>query len=230
MSTQPTMPPTSRIPVWSEFRTDGTQAILEQGYAATQRLQKACNENWFSSNSTIILGMAAKLDSEEPKTTKAKWLIPIPKRILPRINGAILAIACKRRFGGLHSKQRHARVIIQFNFQALDTFELKIIPEGHSDYFHRDLLSNLPADCSLPMFRTVYTWPIEPVKFKQCYSTCLLAVQTVSIEIDPSVSWDIDEVVLLIKTLRLPIRFWVITIILVAFSGLAATLIGPHCH
>jgi len=230
MSSQPTVPPTSLIPTWTEFRMVGSRAILEEGYAATKKSPKTCNESWFSSDATVILGLAAKLDSEEPKPTRAKWLIPLPKKAVSRIKDAVLAIVCARRFGGLHSKRQHARVSVQFNGQPVDVFELKSKAEGHHDYFHRDISPNLPADSSLSKYKTIYTWALSPGTFQRGADGRLLAIQTVSVDIDSDVNWDIDEVGLLVMRHALPVRVWVITILLVAFSGVAVALLSRTCR
>jgi hypothetical protein len=101
---------------------------------------------------------------------------------------------------------------------------LKDIPNGHTDYFHRVSTPRLPEVWPVSGCGTIYAWPVHRELLRDGEA------QTIRVELDPSVTWDIDYVVLALSTRKTVTQLpdWVKQIIYVALGavlGAVATLL-----
>ncbi|MBU0716830.1 MAG: hypothetical protein KJ749_01145 [Planctomycetes bacterium] len=156
-----------------------------------------CSPGWFSGPETVILGSDIDCPAGERGHTFAMFSIKTEPSVLQHAVDVRLIIACRRRFGGLHTREQGARARLLLNRYNLDYFGLKTIPDSHTDYFHRD---DRPLPIKLPEISgcsTLYQWSVP--------KNALLrdsAVQELEIRLDPAVRWDIDYVAILCATGR----------------------------
>lgn len=174
---------------WEAFRVYGSQARLVSGIASTLRAPRGCPSSWFSGNSTIILGAGDAAGEEVYDETVASWDIAVAPEWIQNLQRGFLIVACRRYFGGLHSKEFGAGIEILVNDQHTDGFKLKVVPPNHSDYFHR-----IPTPVELPSLwpiggcQTVYVWQVLKDQLTESGN------QTVTVRIERNVNWDIDYV------------------------------------
>ena len=161
------------------FWTTGSSYNLISGIASTR---SDCNghPSDFFSERTVILG--------KQKPTKVSWKIQIEQKYIQRFNKGYLVIACIREFGGLHSERKGAGVSILINNIPVDKFQLLVMPQRHSDYFHINRNSKPSNLEHLSTHSTIYAWPIRNG------SLLNTPEQTVTVSIEKDVYWDIDDV------------------------------------
>jgi hypothetical protein len=151
----------------------------------------------FSGKTSIILGASSRTDSFGIESTTVKWNIPFPIKSIMDFDKGHLIIACKRSFGGLHSKDYDGRVNVEINGKNIDSFGLRIITEGHSDYFHRIQIPNeIPLLKPFNNCQTIYSWDLwnDRLKFKP--------FQELEITIGNTVRWDIDYIGIVYTTVE----------------------------
>jgi hypothetical protein len=172
----------------------GSQATVEEGVAATRQKPLGCNERWFADSSTIILGSGEIKGETQVQDTVATWHVPVEPEIVRKVKSGFLIIACERPQGGLHTQEYGATAKVEINGNNRDIIGLKDIPPGHTDYFHRVPVPRIPDVWPISGCGTVYAWPIHPAHLQES------GKQTVRVEIDRNVSWDIDYVLLALTT------------------------------
>jgi len=188
---------------WRAFQVVGSSFHLKSGIASTVREPNGCPDSWFSGDSTLILGSGEVQEKNNSKTV-ALWKITLTPYWRHHFEKGFLVVGCLRYFGGLHSKLYGAQVEIIFNRTPIDGFGLMIIPENHTDYFHRiPAPQQLPNIWPLSACQTTYAWPIRNVNLSST------DVQTITIEIDKDVSWDIDYVAIVCQAKVLPKRVFI---------------------
>ena len=165
----------------------GSAAKVLTGVASTRAAPHGNNEAWFPNEGTIILG--ASEDSKKSKTL-AEWQLRFDPQVEDDVEDAFLVVACERAQGGLHTERRGAQATVHVNGHVRDIIGLKGIPAGHDDYFHRPPLRRQPDFWPVSVCGTVYTWPVQKEHLQADEN------QTVTIEIEEDVLWDIDYVVL----------------------------------
>jgi hypothetical protein len=179
----------SKNGAWRSFLVDGSSFELKSGIASTLQNPNGCSQGWFSGGTTIILGSGElKEGTKRNRKTSGVWRIKTEPDCMEKYRMGYLVIGCLRFFGGLHSAKRGSQVEIQFNGKYIDSFSLLVIPPEHSDYFHRIPKPNLPDIWPISACQTVYAWPIQKAL------VAADGIQTVTIEIDKDVSWDVDYV------------------------------------
>lgn len=171
----------------------GSQAVVDEGIAATRRNSRCCDERWFAGSSTIILGADGADNKKSHTRTVATWLLPVDPQLIGKIKSGYLIIGCERSQGGLHTNEYGATATVGLNGNNRDLIGLKDIPPGHSDYFHRVAIPKLPDFWPISGCGTIYAWPVH------AYHLNSTGNQSVRVEIEPNVSWDIDYVVLVLS-------------------------------
>ena len=183
---------------WVVKCTQGSQGKAISGYIATKNCPSECNPAWFPDYSTAIIGKEAKPLGSCSCWTEIKWEIDIPLDLIMSSVKHYIVIATKREFGGLHSRERGARVQIWINGKQKEDFSLKFSPEGYSDYFYRQQLSSsVPLQNDIEYCKTVYVWQLEKRDLDLSSGH-----QIISVRIDPESTWDIDYVALQLKQIQ----------------------------
>lgn len=174
---------------WKSSILKGSHYLDYEGIIGLESELNGHPSGSFSGDTSIILGASSRTDSFGIKQTTVKWNIPFQSKSIMDYDKGYLVIACKRKFGGLHSKDYDGRVKIEINGMNIDSFGLRIISDDHSDYFHRpeipsEILKIKPfKDC-----QTIYTWDLwsDRLKFKP--------FQELKVSIGNTVRWDIDYI------------------------------------
>ncbi|NQZ65013.1 hypothetical protein [Crocosphaera sp.] len=174
-----TITPTEDSDVSKIFSTIGSSCHHISGVVSTKSSPNHHNNNLFD-ETTVILG--------KKEVTKASWKIPMESKYIEGFERGYLTIAARRTFAGLHSKRCGAKVLIELNNKSVDTFELLIIPEGHTDYFHKNVKLTQTNIGEPLKHHTIYIWPIT----KEHLMTP--SDQTITVTIEKDVYWDIDYV------------------------------------
>lgn len=171
---------------WRSSFVHGSSYSLQTGIASTLSQKNGCNDGWFRGKTTVILGSGGIKGGKHEKT-KARWNIRTDFCSREKLQKGYLFIGCVRKFGGLHSRNFGAQVDILLNESSIDNFSLMLMPEGHTDYFHRPTHPDLPRFGQIAECETKYTWTLRKCEL-------LENIQTVTIVIDNETSWDIDYV------------------------------------
>ena len=182
---------------WSSTRVDGSSANILSGLGQTKNNLVGADIGWFAGDSTIIIDGLDMETGQKLHHVIATWEIPVDPKIIDRALHGFLVITCLRQFGGLHTEEKGQSVSIYLNEQQIDLFGLEVIPEGHTDYFHRQnrqldphWLSSL--DPFLASCMTIYHWPIFDVHLVSPQA------QIVKVVLESQAYWDIDYVALLL--------------------------------
>jgi len=176
---------------WRSFQELGSSFQLHSGIVSTVAETNGCSSSWFSGDSTAILGSGEILGEPINSFIKASWKIRLTPYWREYFNKGFIVIGCLRYFGGLHSKEYGAQAEILFNNKPIDGFGLMIMPQNHTDYFHRIPLPRQLSEIDiwpLSACQTTYAWPIQKDNLEEGN------LQTVTLKIDANVSWDIDYV------------------------------------
>ncbi len=174
---------------WETSFVKGSSFRLRAGYAGTLDSLNGHNRECFSSDATMILGTLDGALMSRIAASRASWRIPVKPHFLRDYVRGFVAIGSLRFYGGLHSRQYDSKAAVSINGKPLDRILLRIKPEGHSDYFCQfpkpPFWPNIPpfGECS-----TLYAWPL--IRESLVESDC----QSVEVEIDGYVNWDIDYV------------------------------------
>jgi hypothetical protein len=213
----------TRVSSWVLYPTkaNGADAHLVKGYSATRSAPGRCNPDWFASDQTIVLGLEARQECQVAETTEVEWWLLIPNDLVRKASETRLIVACQRRTGGLHTKQKNARARILLNGKAVEIFSLNSKPEGHDDYFCRQ---PVPHDCNVPPCDTVYHWHFSPGLLRKGKQLHAGIAQNVRLELDPEINWDIDYVGFAIKTTRWTYRKWVVAVLMLVLAALIEEL------
>lgn len=178
----------SAAPRWILSVVSGSTCSIQSGIVSTSAQKNGCHDGWFRGTTTAILGSD---DQERYEKTQACWQIDTNCDSLKKFQRGYVVIGCIRRFGGLHSSRFGAQVDIILNGRPIDNFSLMIIPDGHTDYFHRVPPPNLPDIKPISACETLYTWSIQKSDLNEKNH------QIVTVVIEREISWDIDYVGLL---------------------------------
>jgi len=163
----------------------GSQATVPKGVAYTANNPGACDPGVFVGESTIVLG--GEVHSNGPTT--ARWRVLLDPSLIKRCDSGYLVICCERTHGGLHSKRPGAVARVSVNGHNRDVINLRDVPIGHTDFFHRPPSPlHLPPLWPISGCATVYAWPIDSRHLATSES------QHVTVELEQDVSWDIDYV------------------------------------
>jgi hypothetical protein len=193
----------------------GSQAASIEGFAATRQSPRDFDPGFFNTNSTLILG-----SREGPSA--ALWEFHIDSSSFSDAQSGYLVVACERVHGGLHTKEYGKAAQILFNQRQKDYIRLKAVADQHIDYFHRPIVPDLPKLWPISFCATVYAWPLNKEDFVPGQS------QTVAINLDSRVLWDIDYVGVVINRSKRKLREGVkevIFLILGAILGAVASLL-----
>lgn len=178
---------------WEVFTMVGSQAKLRRGVASTVDMPHDYPQGCFSGTTTIILGATAQENHQLSTETVAAWHIPVDEYWASNLDRCYLVISCIRYFGGLHTRKYGSRVDITVNERNIDSFSLMIIPENHTDYFHRIATPPLPDVSPISKCQTVYVWPLQEEYVRNRKH------QTITLRIDNAVRWDIDYLSILFR-------------------------------
>ena len=165
----------------------GSDAKVLSGVASTLAMTHGNRKAWFPNDGTIVLGAG---DNSKNLATLVEWQLEFKPALKNDLEGSFLIVACERTQGGLHTQRYGALATVRINGHVRDVIGLKDIPAGHTDYFHRPPLPRLPEFWPVSGCGTVYAWPVHREHLRSKGN------QTVSIEIEDDVRWDIDYVVL----------------------------------
>lgn len=182
---------------WRSFQVAGSMLQLQSGIASTISNPNGCSASWFSGNSTVILGSGEIEGKRADSHTIATWEIEMAPYWQSHFKKGFIVIGCLRYFGGLHTKKYGAQVQVIFDKRPIDGFGLMIVAQNHTDYFHRIPLPPQLLDVEiwpLSACQTTYAWPIQ----KDILSPNEL--QSVTVQIENEVSWDIDYVAIVSNT------------------------------
>ena len=180
-------------PRWAASVVGGSSYKLGAGHAGTQLAPGSHRPEFYSGDTTVIIGVDSSAPSGRPKASKVSWLIPTSRPLLASNKRSFLAVGCRRYFGGLHSRTYDRGANIFLNGSAIERINLRIRPDLHSDYFHRmPLPEQFPDIGPFSECSTVYAWAI-PTRRLNSHTT----YQQVTIELEPNVTWDVDYVGLL---------------------------------
>lgn len=171
---------------WRWSFVNGSAYSLQSGIASTVSQKNGCHEGWFRGETTVIVGAGEASGCKNVKT-RVNWNINTDFCALEKFQVGYLFIGCVRRLGGLHSGKFGAQVDILLNENPIDNFSLMLTPEGHTDYFHRPAIPDLPTIKPISSCETQYTWTIQKCEL-------LENAQTVTVVIENKISWDIDYV------------------------------------
>lgn len=200
----------------------GSNAFIESGWGETQSSPFG-GKGWIAGESTVILGIGPA-DQPKPEKTVALWYISVERDAIQRMVSGSLIIACKRPQGGLHTSERGALARIHLNGKQCDLVGLKSIPDGHTDYFHRVPVPQIPNRRPFNQCGTVYTWPVDRDQLKDGDP------QVVRIELDREVCWDIDYVALVLsvesRRLRPGIKELLVLLLGAILGALASRILG----
>ena len=170
----------------------GTQATLKKGFATTKSNRGNQPEAWVRSDTTIILGCHPSGSEMETQPSIADWKFEVSPSLLARATETAIVIGCERIHGGLHSGRYGATAQIHVNEHVVDLIPLVVMPEGHNDYFHREVHPELSTIPLLRNCNTIYRFGV-PISFLRETTPVV-----VSITVDPGVKWDIDYMTLII--------------------------------
>ena len=188
--------PTSRMDheKWRLEYVDGSSFELLDGIAGTRQNASGHHHSLFPLETTVILGDSNK---EPPfnhsKHTTASWKIHIKEVPIDSYVRCFLLFGCLRHFGGLHSPAANDFVEIYLNDHPIDGFEIKIIPEGQTDFFHQRPFPDIPKLNPFSMCQNLYAWSIATTHLGTDPTAQIL------VRIASRTKWDIDYVGLLFE-------------------------------
>ena len=168
-------------------QASGSAATILSGEASTRSAPHGNRKAWFPNDGTIVLGAG---DDSKNLATLVEWQLEFEPVLENTLEDSFLVVACERTQGGLHTQRYGALATVRINGHVRDVIGLKDVPAGHTDYFHRPPLPRLPEFWPVSGCGTVYAWPVHREHLRSKGN------QTVSIEIEEDVRWDIDYVVL----------------------------------
>jgi hypothetical protein len=173
---------------WSLSFVEGASFKLHKGIAGTRLEPSGHHDSLFPLESTVILGDSNKKPPfNESEHTIASWIIPTTKVSISPKNRCFLLFGCLRHFGGLHSPVPNDFVDIYLNDQPIDGFEIRIIPEGQTDYFHqRPYPTDIPKLHPFSMCENLYAWPVTYAQVPLNKDAHVL------VRISKRTKWDID--------------------------------------
>lgn len=166
---------------------NGSEATIETGVASSRAEPNGNYEAWFPDDSTIALGVGKDVHGAH---TRATWRLDFDAGTENAIEDAFLIIACARPQGGVHTQREGALVHIELNGHKRDIIGLKDISADHTDYFHRPPLPRIPEFWPISGCGTIYAWPFQRNHLSPT------GTQSVAVEIEDDIVWDIDYVAL----------------------------------
>lgn len=178
---------------WEYYILDGSEFSSIKGNLVTIKDKANCPNYWFSGETTVVLGRTGNPELIDNIETVCSWEIINKHRDIQYIESCYLFIGCIRHFGGLHSAVYNSRVDIYLNKNQVDGFALRVIPESHSDYFHRIPESVIQKPKVIKDCKTIYSWTIHEDFLSENNK------QTIELRLDKYVYWDIDYIGLAFK-------------------------------
>lgn len=173
---------------WLIATRKGSDVVVHNGCFVKITDVGAVPDYWFTGDTTVVLG-ASPSSPENASPTQAHWDVAVPLRDISRFSRGFMVIGCLRRFGGLHSPIANRRADVWLNGRRIDGFALRVIPDDHSDYFHRPPLSTEHHLRRFMDCQTIYSWPVGKPQLIAGQDT-----QRIEIRIDEGVRWDVDYV------------------------------------
>jgi len=191
---QTTPPKTEK---WCMDYVEGTSFELFDGIVGTREKPNGHNDSLFPSTSTVILGDSNKIAPfNRSKHTIASWKIPLIANSKNPNGMGFLLLGCRRYHGGLHSPVANDFVDIYLNDNPIDGFEIRIIPEGQTDYFYqRPCPKDIPKLYPFSICENIYAWPVDSAQI------LTNAEAYVRVRIAQKTKWDIDYVGLMFELL-----------------------------
>jgi hypothetical protein len=181
--------------LWEVSFLKGSACQQKAGIAGTLDDLNGHNRQWFPSDATVILGTIDGALMPRIEWNRASWRIPVKPHFFRKFARGFASIGCLRYYGGLHSRRYDSIANISINTRPLDRIQLRIKPEGHTDYFCQipqpDLWPNIHpfAEC-----RTLYVWPLVRENLVDSHW------QLLEVQIDGYGNWDIDYVGLVFQS------------------------------
>lgn len=179
---------------YSLFYVEGSSFKLIEGIAGTREKTNGHHSSLFPMKTTVILGDSNKQPPfNNSNYTIASWNIPI--REVPGDSNAhcFLVFGCMRFFGGLHSPVANDFVDIYLNDHPIDGFEIRIIPEGQTDFFHQRPYPDIPKLYPFSMCENLYVWPFPATHLS------IDQMAHVLVRVAKRTKWDIDYVGLMFE-------------------------------
>jgi hypothetical protein len=216
-------------------RVDGSVGKVTNGNGGKRDTPAGFNPEWFSGDHSFILG---DTDPSNTKQHHAEWHIPVEREEVRTAEGGYLIIAAERRYAGLHTGHPKAGiemgeempdVKIYLNTSVKDRFFIESKPENHTDHFYRsgdddvrgllESVKGIPEVWPVSRCRTLYSWPINKADLASG------AIQTVKVELDCKVFWDIDYVLVALSRSRKQLHPELVKIAYLVL-GSALTVVG----
>ena len=162
---------------------------LLDGIAGTRQQPNGHHDSLFPLETTVILGDSNKKPPfNNSKHTAARWNIPIKDVPIDSCVRCFLLFGCLRHFGGLHSPAANDFVEIYLNGHPIDGFEIRIIPEGQTDFFHQRPFPDIPRLNPFGACEKLYAWSVATTNLHPDSAAQVL------VRIATRTKWDIDFV------------------------------------
>lgn len=174
---------------WRLCHVVGNSLKLNEGIAGTHKENNGHHKSLFPLETTAILGDSNKRPPfNRCQHSTATWEIPIDQVSNVPYRRCFLLIGNLRHFGGLHSPVEDDYVEIFVNDEPIDGFEIRLMPEGQTDYFHKRTYPDIPKPEPFDTCQNLYAWPV-PTSHLAGGGTAQLRVR-----IAKRTKWDIDYV------------------------------------
>jgi hypothetical protein len=215
------------VTVMEPLISKGSEGKVVQGCAIKRDSPGPGQESWVGRDTTLILGCHPDGSSKETEPSAADWTFLIDKRLKSTMDGALVLVGCDRLQGGLHSQRPGARAQVLVNDRVVDDVGLCVIPENHTDYFHRVSSQGIPDVRQIRYCETKYSFSV-PADFlnNSDEGSVTSPVQTrVSLVLEKGVRWDIDYVVLAVKRTRRKLKSWVVAVLFTIVGAVAGLVL-----
>lgn len=196
----------------------GSDATLHSGLAGTSKSPGDFDHRIFVSDGTLVLGTKKGSGGR----TIAEWKLPLDAATAQGVENGYLIIAAQRTHAGLHALTPKHVAEIFFNGHRKDRIKLLDIPKGHTDYFHRPARERSFDTWPFAGCETVYAWPVSK---DELYAGL---EQTVRVELDEKIMWDVDYVGLLLHQKKKVLSgslFAILVALVGAIAGAVATML-----
>lgn len=185
----------------------GSQGALHSGCAITKHTHGTQPEVWVRSDTTLIIGCHPDGPEKETEASTVEWTLPIDKSQIATATEAALVVCCERVHGGLHSPRQGATAYVFVNGQQVDLIPLLAIPDGYTDYHHREAHPEYSTISPIRNCNTVYRFSIAVPTLKTQSSVM------VRLQLDAQARWDIDYIALIVNYTKRRLRPWVHSVI-----------------
>lgn len=185
-------------PIWRQTLVTGASAQILEGVVARLSEPFGHPASSFSGSSTAILGSSNAEAMPAIHGTSATWVFDLELGQGDTWLRGYLLTACRRYFGGCHTKTKDQKVEILLNDAPFERFRLAHIPPPRDDYFYRPAVPNIPLSSDLADCQTLYAWPVPRERIGAQLR------QRVQITAERMVRWDIDYVGMVYQVEREP--------------------------